>query len=991
MDTPLPRTPLPDDRWATVEALFDAASALPFAERAAFLDKSCGNDAELRAEVVSLLQHDTSDEPPGMDAIRASAANLLHEEPQLGTTLGPYRIEREVGRGGMAVVYLASRADGAYQKQVAIKLIKRGMDTRAVVERLRRERRILAALDHPYMARLLDGGTSPDGLPYIVMDYVDGVPIDAYCERNGLSVEQRCELVGKVCEAVAYAHRNLVIHRDLKPSNILIASDGTPKLLDFGIATALDDSATDPDNPATRGQARPFTPEYASPEQITGGQVGTGADVYSLGVVLYELLTTRRACQVPKMSTTDVELAVKTVEPDRASVAAERNGKDRKWVQAISGDIDNILSMALRKEPERRYLSVAQFQADLWCFAHDMPVAARQESTAYRLGKFLRRHRVGVLATAMVFLALVAGLASTLWQARRANAQRTLAEARRIDAERARTQAREEANQSALARQRAEDEHAEAEKQRLLAEVQRNTAEAQRLLAEQRFGQVRELARKFLFDFHDSIATLPGSTAARKMVVETALGYYDSLLKEAAGNRALLEEIALGYDRLGAVQGSAFNASFGDLPGSLASYRKAEAIRAGIQDSSPSFIADRIRGISQLAGILMVQGELGAANAALDSAMQVAGSQQQATYEVDEALATLWTVRGDVAVRTRNPRSAIEAYSRVQEIWTRLSQTHHDPTAEKSGLSIANAKLGDAYGRAGQPREAIDHLRKAIALDTELSNASPNSVPRLRRLFVGYNLISNAFRSETGKSLAKPGEAQAAVEMAVTVAKRMVEADPNNTTSMRDLMLAQSGLGDWHFFRDEFAAALGMYRVATAGAERLMAVGPSAERLESVLQGHHRAGAALAESGRNDEALQELDMASSLLERARKDYPQFTKVATWGADINVARATAFDKKGDWEHAAEARQAAIKFCEQEIRVNPNNHVLLDMMPTLHWKLAKDYAGMERWPTAAAAAKLALDEFGTIEARRKLSAGEAKDRDEASTGLAEWVKK
>ena len=988
METPFPRTPLPDDRWAAVEAIFDSASLLPFAERAAFLDKNCGSDAELRAEVASLLQHDTSDEPPGMDAIRAGAANLLHGEPEPGTTLGPYRIEREVGRGGMAVVYLALRADGEYQKQVAIKLIKRGMDTRAVVERLRRERRILAALDHPYLARLLDGGTTADGLPYIVMDYVDGEPIDAYCERNGLSVEQRCGLVGKVCEAVAYAHRNLVIHRDLKPSNILIASDGTPKLLDFGIATALDEGSAGHGNPATRG-ARPFTPEYASPEQISGGQVGTGADVYSLGVVLYELLTARRACQSPKMSTAEIELAVRTVEPDRASGAAQRNGKDRKWVQSISGDIDNILSMALRKEPERRYLTVAQFQSDLWCSAHDMPVSARDESTAYRLGKFLRRHRLGVLATAMVFLALVAGLASTLWQARRADAQRMLAETRRIDAERARTQAREEASQSALARQRAEDEHGEAEKQRLLAELQRNAAEAQRLLAEKRFGQVRELAHKFLFDFHDAIAPLPGSTGPRKLLVETGIRYYDSLLREARGNPELLQEIARGYDRLGDVQGNPYGGNLGDQPGALASYRKAEAIRQGLPASLPELVRDRVRGLVRIAQMELSAGDLKTADATVHSAIRLA-RDKEADYDVSDALANAWSIAGDIGIRTGSYAVCVEDYTHVLNIWTRLSKEARNPASEREGISLGHTKLGETHARMQKPGEALEHLRPALVIDQELLASSPNSIPRMRKVYFDYLILGIVFRSVAGESWAAPGETRRVMERAAELADKMLAADPNNRTGLSDVAAVQSSFGDWLRNRGEVADAIPHFERALEAAERLLASGNSFDRLENAVQSHQRLGGALAMAGKPDEGLAHLEKAGAILEQLRKQNPTIIRWERRRADIASDRGLALSIKKDWPGAVAAYEMTVGIWEQQLKADPTSEIARNALPDYYSSLAEAYANSNRKSDAVSAVRRALDLFSQIAAKRSLGTNEVSRRDADVSRLAEWTR-
>jgi serine/threonine protein kinase len=267
---------LPGDRWERVEQLFLEASDLPPETRERFLDERCAGDLSLRDEVLSLIRCDTGVDTPLVEALQAAAASVVADDAP-GRRVGPYKIEREIGRGGMSVVYLGVRADGEFEKRVAIKLIKRGMDTDAVMARLRQERRILAGLEHPSIARLLDGGTTEDGRPWLAMEYVEGLPIHKFCERYVLSIKDRCRLIEKVCDAVAYAHRNFVIHRDLKPANILVTPAGDPKLLDFGIAKLLDAESGE-----TQSMIRLFTPEYASPEQRRGDRVGITSDVFSI-------------------------------------------------------------------------------------------------------------------------------------------------------------------------------------------------------------------------------------------------------------------------------------------------------------------------------------------------------------------------------------------------------------------------------------------------------------------------------------------------------------------------------------------------------------------------------------------------------------------------------------------------------------------------------------------------------------------------------------
>lgn len=390
------RNLLPADRWTQIEALFLAGADLSPAQRETFLDQQCQGDPQLREEVLSLWRHDGADELPLRDAINAGAASVLNDNPAGLPELGPYRIEREIGRGGMAIVYLASRVDGEFQKRVAVKLIKRGMDTALVIERLRRERRILAALEHPSIARLLDGGTTADGRPWIAMEYIDGLPIDRYCEDRHLSIEQRCLLICQVCDAVAYAHRHLVVHRDLKPTNIFVAPDGNPKLLDFGIAKLLREDEGGGNDPLTRGSLTPLTPEYASPEQIQGEPVTTASDVYSLGVVLHELLTGER--------------------PNRAkpSTLAALPARVRR---RLAGDLDNIILMALRDDISRRYGSAEQLAEDIRRHLQGLPVHARRDTLLYRSGKFVSRHRTAVAAGFLVAASVITGAVIDIRQA----------------------------------------------------------------------------------------------------------------------------------------------------------------------------------------------------------------------------------------------------------------------------------------------------------------------------------------------------------------------------------------------------------------------------------------------------------------------------------------------------------------------------------------------------------------------------------------------
>ncbi|HEX3236314.1 MAG TPA: serine/threonine-protein kinase [Gemmatimonadales bacterium] len=417
------------ERWHTIQPLLDGALELEPVARTAWLTEQCAGDGELQAVVerlVAVFADAQAVLPSGAPDAVYALARLAETEaaPHLeGTRLGPYRVLREAGRGGMGVVYLGERADDQYRKRVALKLLRRGMDDPHLVRRFLEERQILATLDHPHIAKLLDGGVTGDGLPWFAMEYVEGEPIDRYCDRLGLGVDDRLRLFLAVCDAVQYAHRNLVVHRDLKPSNVLVTSEGGVKLLDFGIAKLLAEGDA---TAATLTQVgrRALTPEYASPEQVRGEPVTVASDVYSLGVMLYSLLSGRLPYRLQTRHDHDIEEAVLEMAPEPPSVAADGERLRRR----LRGDLDVIVLMALRKEPERRYPSVETLAADLRRHLDGLPVEAQADRWSYRAAKFLRRHTLGVaVVVGLVLLLTVFGGLMTVQSARTA-AERDRAE-----------------------------------------------------------------------------------------------------------------------------------------------------------------------------------------------------------------------------------------------------------------------------------------------------------------------------------------------------------------------------------------------------------------------------------------------------------------------------------------------------------------------------------------------------------------------------------
>ena len=400
-----------------LKEIFHSAREFPPGKRDAFLTGACGSDEQLRREIDALLESDRAaddfiaDPPAGL--VADAFGDISSTPSDAGRMIGHYKLLECIGSGGMGAVYLAERADQQFQMQVAIKLIKRGMDTDSVLRRFQHERQILASLEHPNIARLLDGGTTDDGVPYFVMEYIEGHRIDRYAEEHQLPISERLELFRQVCGAVSYAHQRLVVHRDLKPSNILVTPSGVPKLLDFGIAKII--------QPNDSAEALPtitlvpiMTPEYASPEQIEGAPATTLSDVYSLGAVLYELLAGRPPYRLENRSPQEIEKAISTAQIEKPSAVAIRPEDARR----LRGDLDNIVRMAMRKETARRYRSVEQFSEDIRRHLTGRPVGAQPDTLSYRSGKFLRRNRLAVSAAALLFLTLVGGIIATTWQAR---------------------------------------------------------------------------------------------------------------------------------------------------------------------------------------------------------------------------------------------------------------------------------------------------------------------------------------------------------------------------------------------------------------------------------------------------------------------------------------------------------------------------------------------------------------------------------------------
>ncbi len=439
-----------------------------------------------------------------------------------GRRLGNYRIVSELGRGGMSHVYKAARDDDQYYKEVAIKLLRPGLDTQSLLQRLRDERQMLAQLSHPNIAQLLDGGVTETGAPYLVMEYIEGQPIDMYCEERELSITARLDLIRTLCGAVHYVHQHLMVHGDLKGGNILVTQGGVLKLLDFGIAKLLNASG-DPSHTMVN-QVVALTPAYASPEQIRGEPITTASDVYSLGVLLYKLLAGTLPFEVPaELFGWETAAALGDRQPRLPSIAAEQGNvaSYRRIARQLRGDLDAIVMKALAKEPEDRYGSAEHLAEDLHRYQRGFPVHAHPSRPLYRTRKLVKRHKAATVAISLFAVAIVTGVVTTAWQA--------------------------------------------------------HVARTERARAERHLAEIRKLTNTYLRDVYDAAVNLPGATEVRKLLVENSLKHIAALESESQDSLEFKRELAQAYLRFGDVQGDYLGANLGDTEGAVQSYRRASA------------------------------------------------------------------------------------------------------------------------------------------------------------------------------------------------------------------------------------------------------------------------------------------------------------------------------------------------------------------------------------------------------------------------------
>ena len=777
------------ERWQKVVGVFQAALECERSRRPAFLQAACEGDLLLLREVESLFftydRHENTDDSTIDDRDKVNSL--------AGRSVGAYKIIREIGRGGMGAVYLAARADQEFDRLVAIKLIQRGLDTKDLVRRFRSERQILAGLDHPNITRLLDGGTTEDGLPYFVMEYIEGVPIDRFCDAHKLNIAERLRLFQTTCAAVHYAHQNLIIHRDIKAGNILVTTDGVPRLLDFGIAKLLAAGPGIAENTLTGSRA--MTPDCASPEQVRGGLITTASDVYSLGVLLYRLMTGHRPYELAGKPHGEVERVICEETPPAPStvigygqesgpdgvltarsISEVREGSIDKLRRRLRGDLDNIVLMALRKEPVRRYASVLQLSEDVRRHLVGLPVIASRPTVRYRTNKFIARHKAGVTAAALVALALVAGVVTTAWQAR--------------------------------------------------------VARRERARAERQFNDVRTLTTSFLFEFHSAIRDLPGATPARKLLVQRALDYLGRLAGEARDDRHLQLELAEAYLKVGDVQGNAYDANLGDPAGAAKSYRSAleisEALVSRNRDDAEA-LRYQARGYKSLGEVLPVLGnpseaanDLQRAAAILESLLAKHGDDRDVRQQLAGCYQDLGDVQGHSGLQNLGDKSSsLQSYQRALSLYQSLAGDDPKNRFARRGMALLQIRIGDLKEERDDLQGVLQSYLSALQVMEALSAEEPTNAEDQRRLAHAYRKVGGI-----QEDLQNFGDALRYYDNAVAINDSMRKADPKNYQASMAYAISLRWSGDLLNRLGSHSAALDKYRRVLKILDELAAVDP---------------------------------------------------------------------------------------------------------------------------------------------------------------------
>ncbi len=887
------------ERWQQVKQVLDAVLSLDADARKQYMDRTCASDPELRREVESLLSVQTPSGASFMDTPVLDFSNLPAETnpaaSQTGRSIGIYTIIREIGRGGMGEVYSAARTDGQYEKNVAIKLVRAGFNDASAIERFRNERQILATLDHSNIARLLDGGTTSEGLPFLAMELIEGTPIDEYCDAHSLSVTERLKLFCTACAAVQYAHQRLVIHRDLKPSNILVTNDGVPKLLDFGIAKIFD-----PAGVAETTLLRPMTPEYASPEQVRGEHITTASDIYSLGVVLYQLLTGHSPYRAAKRNANDLAHAITDTEPDRPSTAVsrteeiQRNGatsqlspetvsKTREGTFAklhrrLRGDLDYIVLKALRKEPQLRYASVDQFAEDIRRHLEGLPVTARKGTWSYRTGKFVRRHKASVAAAAIVFATLVIAVVVTLREAR---------------------------------------------------------------IAQRRFNDVRKLANSLIFEIHDSIQDLPGATKARKLILERSLQYLDGLAKDSGNDPDLRRELATAYGRIGSLQGNPLDPNLGDTKAAVASFQKSMAMRETLAHANPKNSKDQVElAVAYLDYCDVQRGRAGNTLLASEYCKKALAilDREESSFPNDIRIASQstrgYTNLGMMEIGEGTVTQVGLVSEGIASLKKALALDQHAIQLAPSNpmfhgqAAVIQLVLGDAEYRLGERPEALADYRHGLEI-LDSVNAKGRNIRTASNAIVVRDRIGDILLSQE-----KLSEALAEYTKAQQSATQLFAADPQNQI-LRGLVIASSAqLGHALAELGRSEEALRYLRGALDMADS--DVSKSVENRAQEIVIHAWIAETAERSGKFIEAAKEYSKCKELIAALIAAGASDLRMQGFAASANVRLANSLISLGRMNDAGREYAESLSRLEPLARANPSEQGIL-------YALAETYTG------------------------------------------------
>jgi serine/threonine protein kinase len=725
-------------QWQEISPYLDHALSLREEERERWLQSFRLEKPELAEVLQQLLEEHRA--LAGEHFLERMPIRVANGLSMLDQKIGAYSLISLIGQGGMGSVWLAERNDGRFERRVAIKFLRFAMTSGIGAERFEREGKILGQLTHPHIAELLDAGVTPNGEPYLVLEYVEGLPIDQYSDQQKLDVNARIRVFLDVVSAVAHAHASLVVHRDIKPSNVLVRNDGQVKLLDFGIAKLLAEEANPRATLLTIEGRGAMTPEFAAPEQVAGERITTATDVFALGVLLYLLLTGQHPAGQRLHSTAELIKAILDTEPpppsettrsaEAEALAENRDSTPEKLRRQLRGDLDTIVSKALKKKPAERYASVTALADDLQRYLHHEPISARPDTIGYRAAKFARRNRVAVTLAAVTLVAIIAGSGAAMYQAR---------------------------------------------------------------IAERRFQEVRKLAHTFVFDLHDEVAKLDGSTKAREMMVQTGLQYLDNLARNAGGDLELQKEIAAGYMKIGDAQGFPTRPNLGRTADALASYQKAGDIYQRIAEKNSAYLPDLADFYLNYSGFFRFSDDPKRARELTVTAIQIfdrVGNQQQLDPHLQNSYTMAWCKLGDFDEDWGNYHQAWTEFARCSE----LAHAQLDRKRDQQALLA----VAESAERVGTAAEELGHLGEALqAFDEdetalrELLATEPLNPRFHRNLALTYQFRGRVYFNDAYPNYGDAKRALENLNLYLQTAQQMLERDPNNRAAQFSVEVAK--------------------------------------------------------------------------------------------------------------------------------------------------------------------------------------------------------